>query len=80
LIKGEGIVAYPDEELRLALQRSVAVEGGRGWKIAKDKASHKIDIVVALAQAAYAAVHKGQVAQGRIGAIGLDGRIYWHPN
>jgi hypothetical protein len=49
----------------------------RGWRIAKDKTSHKIDIVVALAQAALAAVRKGQESWIRQGAIGPDGRITW---
>ena len=56
LIKGRNIVAYPDPQLRLALSRAVAVEGSRGWKISKDKQSHKIDVVVALAMAALAAI------------------------
>jgi phage terminase large subunit-like protein len=60
LVKGENIVVYPDNEIRLAIQRAVAVESTRGWRIAKDKASHKIDIVVALAQAALGAVQKGE--------------------
>jgi hypothetical protein len=38
------------------VQRSIAVETGRGWRIAKEEASHKIDVVVALALAALAAV------------------------
>lgn len=56
LIKGRNLVAYPDDALRLAIQRSIAVEGTRGWRITKEKASHKIDVVVALAQAALGAV------------------------
>jgi phage terminase large subunit-like protein len=59
LIKGQNIVVYPDAEIRTSIQRAVAVETTRGWRIAKDKASHKIDIVVALAQAALGAVRKG---------------------
>jgi phage terminase large subunit-like protein len=42
--------------VRLAVSRAVAVETARGWRIAKDKQSHKIDVVVALAMAALAAV------------------------
>jgi hypothetical protein len=38
------------------VQRSVAIETSRGWRIAKEKASHKIDVVVALAQSALGAV------------------------
>jgi phage terminase large subunit-like protein len=56
LIGGHNLVVYPDADMRLAVQRSVAVETTRGWRIAKDKASHKIDVVVALAQSALGAV------------------------
>jgi phage terminase large subunit-like protein len=48
LIKGRTI--------RLAISRAVAVETSRGWRISKEKASHKIDAVVALAMACYAAM------------------------
>ena len=63
LIKGRNLIVYPDDEIRLAVQRSVAVEAQRGWRIAKEKASHKIDVVVALAMAALAAVQGGQTEQ-----------------
>jgi hypothetical protein len=63
LIKSGGIVLYPDADIRLALQRSVAVESTRGWRIAKDKTSHKIDVVVALGMAAVGAVRQGQREQ-----------------
>jgi hypothetical protein len=56
LVKGRNLVVYPDAEIRLAVQRSIAVETGRGWRIVKEKAGHKIDVVVALALAALAAV------------------------
>jgi phage terminase large subunit-like protein len=56
LIKGRGIIAYPDPDVRLAISRAVAVESSRGWRIAKEKAAHKIDIVVALAMACHAAM------------------------
>jgi phage terminase large subunit-like protein len=46
LIKAQGIVTYPDADIRLALQRSIAVETTRGWRIAKEKVSHRIDVVV----------------------------------
>ncbi|MGO8916849.1 MAG: hypothetical protein ACLQJR_13170 [Stellaceae bacterium] len=38
----------------------MAIETARGWRIAKEKASHKIDVVVALAQAALGAVLQGR--------------------
>jgi hypothetical protein len=56
LMRGGNLVAYPDPDIRLAMQRAVAVETSRGLKISKEKASHKIDVVVALAMAALAAV------------------------
>jgi phage terminase large subunit-like protein len=56
LLKGSNLAAYVDDEIRLAMQRAVAVETSRGMKITKEKASHKIDIVVALAMAALGAV------------------------
>jgi phage terminase large subunit-like protein len=56
LIEARNLVAYPNEALRLAVSRAVAVETTRGWRIAKDKQSHKIDVVVALAMAALAAL------------------------
>jgi phage terminase large subunit-like protein len=56
LIKGRNLVAYPDADMRLSVLRSVAVESARGWRITKEKASHKIDVVVALGMAALGAV------------------------
>ena len=58
LIKGANLVAYPDADVRLAIQRAVAVETPRGWKISKASASHKIDVVVALGMAALGAVQE----------------------
>jgi hypothetical protein len=78
LIKAQGIVAYPDADVRLAIQRSIAVENPRGWRIAKEKSSHKIDVVVALAQAALAAVHKGDLGRTRQGAVNIDGFVHWN--
>jgi phage terminase large subunit-like protein len=63
LIKGHNLVAYPDDALRLAVQRSVAIETSRGWRIAKEKAAHKIDVVVALGMAALSAVHAAKVTE-----------------
>ena len=61
LIKGRNLIAYPDPELRLAISRAVAIETPRGWRIGKDKQTHKIDVVVALAMACHAAVQRGPV-------------------
>jgi phage terminase large subunit-like protein len=63
-IKGRGLIAYRDPALRLAISRAVALETSRGWKIAKEKQSHKIDVVVALAQACLGAASQGQQVVG----------------
>ncbi len=60
VIKGGNLIAYQDDGIRLAISRAVALETPRGWRIAKEKASHKIDVVVALAMAALGAVKEGQ--------------------
>jgi len=82
LIKSQGIVTYPDADIRLAIQRSVAVETTRGWRIAKEKSSHKIDVVVALAQAALAAVQNGNLGRMRMGTAMMTGTgpsiVTWH--
>lgn len=59
LIKGHNLIAYPDDAIRLAVQRAVAAETTRGWRIAKEKSSHKIDVVVALGMAALGSVQGG---------------------
>ena len=56
LIKGRNLLTYPDDAMRLAISRAVAIETSRGWRIAKEKQAHKIDVVVALGMAALAAV------------------------
>jgi phage terminase large subunit-like protein len=68
LIKANNLIAYPDAAIRLAMSRAVAIESSRGWRIAKEKTSHRIDIVVALAQAALASV---QEQRGEPGALTL---------
>ena len=47
---------YPDDAMRLAVSRAVAIEGPRGWRIGKEKSAFKIDVIVALAMAVHAAV------------------------
>ncbi len=66
LIKGRNLVVYPDDAARLSVSHAVAVETPRGWKISKEKASHKVDFVVALAQAALGAVEEQECEPGII--------------
>ena len=42
----------------LAVSRAVAIESPRGWRIAKEKQAHKIDVVTALGMAALAAIQR----------------------
>jgi phage terminase large subunit-like protein len=56
LIESRGLILYPDAAMRLAASRAIAIETARGWRIAKEKQSHKIDVIVALGMAAHAAV------------------------
>jgi phage terminase large subunit-like protein len=58
LIKGRNLTAYPDDAIRLAVSRAVAIETSRGWRISKEKQSHKIDTVIALAIACHGAMQK----------------------
>ena len=56
LIRGQNLLVYPDPDIRLAISHAVASETSRGWRISKQMQSHKIDVVIALAMAAHAAV------------------------
>lgn len=80
LVKGCNIQLYPDADMRLAVSRTVAVEDahGRGWRIAKEKASHKIDVIVALAQAALGAMKYGPTTPGRDPESEEEKRRYFH--
>jgi hypothetical protein len=69
LVKSRGLVVYPDDAVRLAVSRAVALETPRGWKITKEKTSHKIDIVVALAMAAHGCVQEGPYVPALVGPI-----------
>jgi phage terminase large subunit-like protein len=51
LLSGQNLVLYPDGELRQQALSTVSIETPRGWRIAKEKASRKIDAIVALAMA-----------------------------
>jgi phage terminase large subunit-like protein len=78
LIKGRNLVAYPDEANRLSVSRAIAVETPRGWRIAKDKASHKIDFVVALAMASHAAVQQQSTSDTSYAWVDNEGDIDWN--
>src|SRR4029077_2908091 len=73
IIKGRNLIAYPDPDLRLAISRAGALETTRGWRIAKEKQAHKIDVVVALAQAALGAVKGAGLEPGWLGFLRHEG-------
>jgi hypothetical protein len=79
LIRSAGLVTYPDDGIRLAISRAVVKENARGLQITKEKSSHKIDVVVALAMAAHAAVQQSQVKEPPIvqPAIYSKNRGWW---
>ena len=70
-LRGRALRLYPDAEMRRAALQAVAVESGRGWRIAKERSRQRIDVLVALAMAVYAAAS----APAWSGA-GFTGAIY----
>jgi phage terminase large subunit-like protein len=56
LLRSKRLVLYPDAALRQQAMNTVAIESPRGFRIAKEKASRKIDAIVALAMACCAAL------------------------
>jgi len=78
LIKGKNLLVYPDDAMRLAVNRAVALETSRGWRIAKEKASHKIDVVVALAQAALGAVKRAGAGRPAINSQAIKAVVVQH--
>ncbi len=65
LLTGLNLTLYPADDMRQQALSTVAVENPRGWRIAKEKASKKIDAIVALSMACVSAMaHRGEV-EGR---------------
>jgi hypothetical protein len=60
LIKGKNLVAYSDADMRVHVTNATGVETARGFRIAKEKASKKVDLAVALAMAVCAALQAGK--------------------
>jgi phage terminase large subunit-like protein len=62
LLNGKNLELYPADDMRQQALSTVAVENPRGWRIAKEKASTKIDAIVALAMTCAAAMaHRGEI-------------------
>jgi phage terminase large subunit-like protein len=78
LIKSGRIIVYKDDALRLAVSRTVAKETPRGLQLAKEKTSHKIDVVIALAMAALHAVEQGAYVEKFVAPVVWTApRQYW---
>jgi len=60
VLTGRNLTIYPAEDLRTQALGTVAVEGLRGWRVAKERASKKIDAIVALSMAIVAALEDGR--------------------
>ena len=58
LLNGKNLRLYSAADLRAQALNTVAVESPRGWRLAKEKASRKIDAIVALAMACVAALEE----------------------
>jgi hypothetical protein len=69
LIRGRNLVAYPDAELRSHVLDAVAVDTGRGWRLAKEKASRKIDGAAALSFAALDSIDRSTEPAGVAGVV-----------
>jgi hypothetical protein len=75
LLTGQNLELYQSDEMRQQALSTVAVENPRGWRLAKEKASKKIDAIVALAMACVAAMaHRGDM--GRNAARGFNRSLH----
>jgi phage terminase large subunit-like protein len=84
LVRGRNLRMYPDDELRGHALNAVAVDTGRGWRLAKEKSSRKIDGVVALSFACLDALRSAwspmriSVPRTRIPVAGDDDNRLFH--
>ena len=68
LFTGRNLRLFENETLRQHVLNCVAVESTRGWRLAKERSSRKIDSAVALSMAVVAAVEEGGRPQFDISA------------
>ncbi|MBA7472785.1 hypothetical protein ES707_08117 [subsurface metagenome] len=72
LVSGHNLVLYPDREMRQHALKATAKETGRGWRIIKKKASHKIDLIIAMSMAALGATELKPTRKGKVWIAGED--------
>lgn len=76
LLTGQNLMLYLSDELRQQALSTVAVENPRGWRIAKEKASRKIDAIVALAMACCAAMaHRGEIGNRAVRGFNASAHV-----
>lgn len=51
LLTGKNLLLYPSGDIRAQALNTITIETPRGWRIAKEKTTKKIDVIVALAMA-----------------------------
>ena len=73
VLTGRTLRLYPAPDLREHAMHAVAIETARGLRLAKEKASMKIDSTVALAMACYAAIQGGRDSGPSLATIMPDG-------
>jgi phage terminase large subunit-like protein len=66
LLRGVNLRLYPSDELRAQPLNVVAVESSRGYRLAKEKATKKIDAMVALSMACVAALNAPKYVPARL--------------
>lgn len=72
LLAGKNLRLYPSEEMRQQALSTVAIESPRGWRIAKERTSKKIDGIVALAMAVAEAIAQGHQREPLMPSPGLS--------
>ena len=72
LFKDGNIEIYGDADLRWSLTNAVGIESARGFKIGKPSTGKKIDLVVALAMSALAAVRHNRAGFGIFNTTASD--------
>lgn len=77
LLRERRLRLYPSEELRRQALNTIAIETPRGFRIAREKASRKIDAIVALAMACAAAIGTGNRSTRSVAAIMPEGDSSW---
>jgi phage terminase large subunit-like protein len=72
-LNGRNLVLYPSAELRTQALSTIALESARGWRVAKEKTTKKIDAIVALAMACVSAIDAPQRNKEAVAVVLAEG-------